>query len=189
MPVRVNEKAAEPEIPLEPLRRREPVAFERLVRRHESVVLGLCQSMGLGGADMDDAAAEVFANVFRALPNFEGRSSLTTWVYRIACRTIPKVRARVRKGRGEGLPAERIDDAQRTPAEESETAELYQRLWKEVGMLDDREAMAIELYYRREMPVEDVATSLECPAGTVKTLLFRARQKLRERLAPREVVR
>ncbi len=180
---------AEPEIPLEPLRRREPVAFEMMVRRHEPVVLGLCQSMGLRGPDIDDAAAEVFANVFRALPNFEGRSALGTWVYRIACRTIPKARARARKGRGEELPAEQIDTGGLSPAEESESAELYAHLWHEVEKLDDREAMAIELYYRREMSVEDVASALECPTGTVKTLLFRARQKLRERLTPQEVVR
>jgi len=185
----LNEDGIELDIPLEPLRRREPAAFERLVRRHEPVVLGLCQSMGLVGADMDDAAAEVFANVFRALPNFEGRSSLGTWVYRIACRTIPKVRARVRKGRGPELPAEQIDAQQHSPVDECESAELYQRLWDEVGRLDDREGMAIELYYRREMPVEDVADALDCPTGTVKTLLFRARQKLRQRLARLEVVR
>jgi RNA polymerase sigma-70 factor (ECF subfamily) len=185
----VNPADVEPEIPIEPLRRREPAAFERLIRRHEPVVLGLCQSMGMTGPDMDDAAAEVFANVLRALPNFEGRSSLATWVYRISCRTITKVRARMRKARGVELPAEQVDDDQRSPFEESESAELYQRLWSEVARLDDREAMAIELYYRRELSVEDVAASLECPTGTVKTLLFRARQKLRERLAPLEVVR
>lgn len=185
----MNEVDVESEIPLERLRRREPAAFEMLVRRHEPIVLGLCQSMGLRGPDIDDAAAEVFANVFRALPNFEGRSSLGTWVYRIACRTIPKVRARLRKGSAAELLAEPVDGAQHSPADESEFAELYERLWKEVEKLDDRESMAIELYYRREMPVEDVAASLECPTGTVKTLLFRARQKLRARLAPLEVVR
>ena len=186
--MRVADVDREVEIPLEPLRRREPAAFELLVRRHEPIVLGLCQSMGLSGPDIDDAAAEVFANVFRSLPNFEARSSLGTWVYRIACRTIPKVRTRLRKGRGAELPLEQIDSAQRDPADQSESAELYEQLWREVERLDDREAMAIELYYRREMPVEEVAASLECPTGTVKTLLFRARQKLRERLSPREVV-
>ena len=179
----------EPEIPLEPLRRREPRAFEALVRRHQPAVLGLCQSMGLNGPDIDDAAAEAFANVFRALPNFEGRSTLRTWVYRITCRTIPRIRARMRKTKGAELPAEQIDDAQRSPFEESESAELCERLWSEVEKLDVREAMAIELYYRQELPVEDVAASLQCPTGTVKTLLFRARQKLRFRLSPQELVR
>ena len=187
--VRVNEDTVEIEIPLERLRRCEPEAFGQMVRRHEPVVLGLCQSMGLRGPDVDDAAAEVFANVFRALPNFEGRSAIGTFIYRIACRTIPKVRARVRKGYGPELPVEQVDAGRRTPAEDSEMAELYRRLWSEVERLDDREAMAIELYYRREMPVEEVAATLECPTGTVKTLLFRARQKLREKLAPQEVMR
>jgi RNA polymerase sigma factor (sigma-70 family) len=187
--VRLNEDDIESEIPLEPLRRREPAAFERLVRRHEPVVLGLCQSMGLAGADLDDAAAEVFANVFRSVPNFEGRSALGTWVYRIACRTIPKVRARIRRNRGSELPPEQVDADQPSPLEKSESAELYKRLWEAVAKLDEREAMAIEMHYRREMSVEKVGEALGCPAGTVKTLLFRGRQKLRERLATQEVGR
>ena len=183
----MNVEDVEPEIALEALRRGQAAAFEALVRQHEPVVLGLCQSMGLAGPDMDDAAAEVFANVYRSLPRFEGRSSLGTWVYRIACRTIPKVRARLRKGRGPELPEDRINDGQLSPAEQSESSELHERLWDEVARLDGREAMAIELYYRREMPVEEVARAIECPEGTIKTLLFRARQKLRQRLAKYEV--
>jgi RNA polymerase sigma-70 factor (ECF subfamily) len=185
----LKEHDQEPEIPLDALRRGDAVAFERLVRRHEPVVLGLCQSMGLAGPDLDDAAAEVFANVFRSLPNFEGRSSLGTWVYRIAFRTIPTVRARLRKNRGTEPAFERVDFEQASPLERSESAELYERLWEAVAKLDEREAMAIELYYRREMAVEQVAEVLGCPQGSVKTLLFRGRQKLRVQLAEQEVAR
>ena len=185
----MSDRDAEIEIPIEPLRRREPAAFAMLVERHQPLVLGLCQSMGMRGADLDDAAAEVFASVFRALPSFQARSALGTWVYRIACRTIAKVRARSRRGAGSELATEPPDVSQPSPLEQSETAETYQRLWDAVAQLDEREAMAVEMYYRRDWPVEQIADVLECPQGTVKTLLFRARDKLRRKLAVRELTR
>jgi RNA polymerase sigma-70 factor (ECF subfamily) len=95
----------------------------------------------------------------------------------------------VRKNRGTELPVEQLDFAQASPLEQSETAELHLRLWEAVANLDEREATAIELYYRREMPVEQVADVLGCPQGSVKTLLFRGRQKLRKQLATQEVER
>jgi RNA polymerase sigma factor (sigma-70 family) len=185
----LSDRDAEIEIPIEPLRRRDPAAFARLVERNQPIVLGLCQSMGMRGADLDDAAAEVFANVFRALPSFQARSALGTWVYRIACRTIAKVRARNRRGAGAELPADQLDPNQPSPLENSENAETFRRLWDAVARLDDREATVIELYYRRDWSVERIAQMLECPKGTVKTLLFRAREKLRAKLAPQEIAR
>jgi RNA polymerase sigma-70 factor (ECF subfamily) len=181
------DRDAEIEIPIEPLRRREPAAFAMLVERHQPLVLGLCQSMGLRGADLDDAAAEVFANVFRAIPGFEARSTVGTWVYRIACRTIGRMRARNRRAVGSELPSEHPDAGQPSPLRQSEDAETYQRLWDAVAELDEREAMAIEMHYRRDWPVEQIADVLECPQGTVKTLLFRARDKLRRKLARQEI--
>src|SRR5947199_8971602 len=76
------------------LRLQEAKAFEQLVRQHQGVVAGLAQSLGLRGADVDDAAAEEFAQVYRSLPSFEGRSALGTWVYQIAVRTLRRYRAK-----------------------------------------------------------------------------------------------
>jgi len=145
-------------------------------------VLGLAQAQGLRGADLDDAAAEVFANVFRALPRFEGRSALTTWVYRIASRTIPKARARHRHAVGVQMPDGLADTRELTPSVALETADRNRRVWDAVARLEPREALAIEMCYRRGWPVAQIAEILECPEGTVKTLLFRARQKLRRSL-------
>ena len=63
---------------LEELRQQDFDAFAALVAGHQSVVLGLCRSMGLHGADIEDTAADVFANVFRSLPTFDGRAKLGT---------------------------------------------------------------------------------------------------------------
>ena len=60
--------------------------------------------------------------------------------------------------------------------------ETHARVWQAVAALEPRPAMAVELYYRRQMPVHEVAAVLGCPAGTVKTLLHRAREALRPAL-------
>ena len=88
---------------------------------------------------------------------------------------------------GSELPPEHPDAGQPSPLRQSEDAETYQRLWDAVAELDEREAMVIEMHYRRDWPVEQIADVLECPQGTVKTLLFRARDKLRRKLARQEI--
>lgn len=173
---------------LQALRRQDAGAFGRLVDRHQALVMGLCQSLGLRGADSDDAAAEAFAAVYRALPGFDGRSELATWIYRIAWRTIVKVRQRLRRSGSAELPEDRADESQPTPESSAERKETNERLWQAVAALDERQAAAVEMHYRRGWAIEQIAEVLECPSGTVKTLLFRARERLRVVLAREEIV-
>ncbi len=164
---------------LDRLRRQDVAAFTRLVDAHQAVVLGLCRSMGLRGADQEDAAADVFANVYLALPGFDGRSQLGTWVYTIACRTILKARARIRRVAPVG-GSPRPHPAEPSAAERSVEEETRRQIWEAVARLDPRQALAVDLYYRRDWSVAEIAAVMECPAGTVKTLLFRAREELRQ---------
>lgn len=163
------------------LRRGDAAAFSEIVRRHGPMVAGVCQSMGLRGADADDATAEAFAAVFRALPSFAARSQLSTWIYRIAFRQVLHAAQRRRARRHQELsPANEPADARQLPAGAAmEAAELRERLWAIVGTLEPRQAMAVDLFYRRGLDVGAVAGVLECPVNTVKTLLSRARQRLR----------
>ncbi len=158
-------------------------SFAQIVKDHQRVVLGLGQSMGLRGADLDDAAAEVFANVYRALPGFQGRSALGTWIYQIAFRTLRKFRARASRHRTSEMTIEPADVGQRPPEQASIDGESKQRIWKAVAALEPRQAMAVELCYRRGWGLEQIAETMSCPVGTVKTLLFRARDHLRRSLA------
>ena len=161
----------QPDVPL--LRRQDPQAFARLVRDHERIVLGLGQARGLRGANLEDAAADVFSSVWRALPRFEGRSSLGTWVYRIACRTIDKHRSRDTRFQIRTLTSDPPDPVKR-PDHRTEEAERDELIWELVASLEPRQSMAVELFYRRGWPIEQIAQTMECPSGTVKTLLFRA---------------
>jgi RNA polymerase sigma-70 factor (ECF subfamily) len=171
---------AEENIDLAALRRGDSRAFAELVRRHQPVVLGLCQSLGLRGADIDDAAAEVFAAVFRSIGNFEARSALGTWVYRIAYRVIPKARRKFRARASEQPDEQQADENQATPLEQSQRNEVHERIWRAVESLEERSAMVVEMHYRRGMGMDEIAEVLKCPPGTVKTLLFRARARLKE---------
>ena len=156
-------------------------AFAALVQAHQRLVMGLCQSRGLSGADADDAAAEVFAAVYRALPRFEGRSALSTWVYRIACRVIVKSQHRHRST-GTPLAEPGVDPSAKSPMQAASEEERDRAIWLAVAQLEPRQAMAVELFYRREWNVQQVAEAMACPENTVKTLLFRARRRLKQLL-------
>jgi RNA polymerase sigma-70 factor, ECF subfamily len=174
-------------VDLDRLRAQDAAAFAELVAEHQAIVVGLGQSLGLRGPDLDDAAAEAFAAVYRALPRFQARSEIGTWVYRIAHRVIVKAREKRKRQSMAELPSESLPSAQPGPSDDAERAETAQLIWITVQTLDSRQASVVELYYRREWPLEKIAAVLECPVGTVKTLLFRARQRLREVLSKQEV--
>jgi RNA polymerase sigma-70 factor (ECF subfamily) len=179
---RVTHTPTQPPLDLARLRRQDGREFARLVDHYRPLMASLCQSMGLRGADVDDALAEAFAAVYTALPRFEGRSELSTWVYRIAARAILRTRKRYPiPPRGPAGPSDAIDPSP-SPAERAGTSEDHQRIWAAVARLEPRQAMAIELYYRQSWPVAQIAGVLECPENTVKTLLARGRERLRELL-------
>jgi RNA polymerase sigma-70 factor (ECF subfamily) len=164
------------------LRRQDEREFCRFVQAHEALVLGLGQSLGLAPADRDDLAAETFAAAYRMLPGFRGEAKLSTWVYRVAWRTAQKVRRRYpRRGGGE-LPD--VPGPQEPVGGEAEAEESARAVWAAVARLDEEQAVVVELFYRRGLSVEEVGRVLEKPEGTVKTLLFRARERLKVLLGP-----
>src|ERR1700722_6258341 len=102
------------------LRQQHAAGFTELVRDQERAVAGLARSMGLSGADLEDAVAEAFGEVYRALPRFEGRSVLGTWVYQIAARAIWRVRESTRRGSHAELKDGLADRSQPSPPAEIE---------------------------------------------------------------------
>ncbi|MGN6369659.1 MAG: RNA polymerase sigma factor [Phycisphaerae bacterium] len=169
-----------PEQPLdlERLRRQEEREFSAFVGAYQRLVFGLGQSMGLSGADCDDLAAETFAMAYRALPGFRGESELSTWIYRIAYRTALKLRRRYPVH--PAFPEVEVADGGGSgPAAVTEAAETNEQIWKAVARLEPDQSVAIELFYRRQMSVEEIGKVMQKPAGTVKTLLFRGRERLK----------
>jgi len=162
----------------------DPIAFARLVADHQALVLSLGRAVGLTGADLDDAATEAFAAVYQAMPGFEGRSRLSTWIHRIAWRTL--LRARGRQRSRAHLPTAAVAQAAAAtvaPDAALTGAETQSAVWAAVAALPPAQAAAVELFYRQDWPLETIAEVLDCPLGTVKTHLFRARATLRGRLS------
>lgn len=162
------------------LRAGDAEAFAELVRQFQDRIFSLCQSVGLRGADIDQAAADIFSAVYLALPGFDGRSSLSTWIYQIAFRTASRHKKRSVRHAHAALPDNVAATEQPDAIEDTETRE---NIWKAVAALGSQTAMIVKLYYQDDLPLPEIAEITGRPVGTIKTILFRARQQLHESLA------
>jgi RNA polymerase sigma-70 factor (ECF subfamily) len=153
-------------------------AFERLYREHAGRVYGLCLRMTRDAQLAEDCVQETFINAWRALPKFEVRSSLSTWLHRIA---VNVSLARRRKATAVAAPAD--DDAE-GPATEwlLETPVEVEEIETAIAGLPDGARDALVLHALYGYSHGEAAKMLGIAEGTCKAQLHRARTLLRERL-------
>ena len=182
---------------LELCRSGDPQAFARLVALHEGMVFNLAARLLGDQEEAKDASQEVFLQVFRTLPRFEGRSSLRTWVFRIVinhCRNRQRWWRRRRKDRccaiedltpsqEARLPAAPQGESPYEHARREEEARLVQAALLRLSF--DHRAILL-LREVEGMTCEQVAAALHVPEGTVKSRLARARDALRRQLGNEE---
>jgi RNA polymerase sigma-70 factor, ECF subfamily len=141
-------------------------------------VFGLTYSFLRNREAAEDVTQEVFIKVWRALPGYDGRASLSTWIYTIARNaSLSALRARRLQS---SLSDQEVMDAVETiyaapPADAMVDSAALLRL---VDQLPTKQRQVIMLFYMEEQSHEEVATMLAMPVGTVKTLLHRARARL-----------
>lgn len=151
-------------------------AFERLVPAYRRRVFGLAFSILRDRAAAEDLAQEVFVKLWQALPRYDGRAQLSTWIYAITRNAaISALRAR-RREVSLSDPAV-MEEAEGVAASGDATADDA-ALRRRIEALPERQRMAVTLYYLDERPVEEVAEMMGLPANTVKTHLHRARASL-----------
>lgn len=182
------------EISLELLKSGDTESFAALVKLCEKKVYNLALRYTNNEADALDVSQEVFLRVWKALPNFKGESALTTWVYRIAVNTsIDLTRKRARQNEmplvvenrdGEETEAV-LPDSSYSPEEEYAKTERREVLKDAITRLDDDYRTVIIMRDIEDMSYSDIAEALEVSEGTVKSRLFRAREKLRKDLTAR----
>ena len=166
-------------------------AFSELVRRHQSAVRTTLRRLTAGNhALADDLAQETFLLAFRNLRSFRQEAKFSTWLYRIATNAyLADARKRKEELLGDRDADVADDEGDDAPDEESgvpdpaRAATLSMDMERAMAVLSDAERAAIVQCYHNDLSHEEAAQVLDCPVGTVKTHILRAKQKLKTRLA------
>ncbi len=177
-----GERRAEDDRLVARLRAGDPAAFEALYRRHASAIFGLALRMLQNRADAEDLLQEIFLQAHDKLPSFEGRSAFGTWLYRLGVnRCLDHLRSRSAKEQA------RTDPLTLSPAFPERRLTGGTRsleLERAIGELPPSSRAAFLLHDVEGYQHKEVSEMLGIAVGTSKSLVHRARMKLRGRLNP-----
>ena len=168
-------------------------AFDLLVRRHQHKVIGVISRYVQDWAEAQDVAQEAFVRAFRALGNFRGESAFYTWLYKIATNTAKNWL--VSQGRRPPTDDVQVDDAVHleaagrlkdpsTPERELLRQEIERTVFETVEALPEELRQAITLREVEGLSYEEISERMDCPIGTVRSRIFRAREAIDNRLRP-----
>lgn len=157
-------------------------AFGQLVESYQKPLFGLVMMMVRDPEGAEEVTQDAFIRAFTRLGHYDESRPFYPWLATIAVRLAQNwLRHHSRMSTRESGPI----DQEREPAPAADpldkliTEERGRQLWRSVAALPSGERTAVTLYYRQGMKISDVAYALGVTNGTVKTLLFRARRKLR----------
>ncbi|MEQ1822142.1 MAG: sigma-70 family RNA polymerase sigma factor [Fimbriimonadaceae bacterium] len=174
---------------VERCKRRDPEAFGRFVDAYQTRIYGYVKRMLRSSEDADDVAQEVFIKAFQAFDRFDGRSSLRTWLFRIAHNLcIDRLRKSDRSLSETSLDYDGdegswdIGDDRWQPENLVLNDELIQHI--EVGLqtMSEKLRTVLLLHDREDLAYDEIAQALDLPLGTVKSRLFLARGHLQKHL-------
>ena len=164
-------------------------AFEQLIERHQTLVAGTVARMLGSNSDVEDIAQQVFIRVWKSAGRYVARARFTTWLLKITRNLVfnemrrakrhPHLPVQIEPG-VEEMPLK--DEAMATPDANLLQAELQAEIEKAIMLLPDTQRMALVLRRYEELSYEEIADVLDLSVPAVKSLLFRARTELRERL-------
>ncbi len=159
--------------------------FAEVFREHAPYVWRVLRRMGVREADTEDLCQEVFVIVHRRLPEFEGRSSLRTWIYGICLRVASdhRRRAHVRREQPTDEPPEERRSAPQLG--EIERGQARALLDAALGELDEDKRAVFVLYEIEQLEMKDVAEAIGCPLQTAYSRLHAARKRVTESIERR----
>ena len=165
------------------------LAFHAFIKKYQRLVAAIVFRMVYNNADREELSQEVFLKIFAHINEFQGAAKISSWIGRITSNTCIN---HLRKKRlplfddiaGLGQTLENVAGNSPTPAYLNEQANSNLNLQKEIDRLPAHYRLILTLFHFSEMNYDEIGQTLKMPAGTVKSHLFRARQKLRERLMP-----
>ena len=169
-------------------------AFELLVAKYQRKLGRLLSRFIRNPSEVEDVAQEAFIKAYRALPSFRGESAFYTWLYRIGINTAKNYL--VSQGRRaptttefDSEEAEGFEDAEQlrninTPENELMSKQIAETVNKAMDSLPEELKTAITLREIEGLSYEEIAGMMNCPIGTVRSRIFRAREAIAEKLRP-----
>jgi RNA polymerase sigma-70 factor (ECF subfamily) len=169
-------------------------AFELLVAKYQRKLARLLSRFIRDPAEVEDVAQDAFIKAYRALPSFRGESAFYTWLYRIGINTAKNYL--VALGRRaptatefDSEDAENFENGDQlrdvdTPENELMSKQIAQTVNDTMEELPEELRTAIVLREIDGLSYEEIATVMNCPIGTVRSRIFRARETIAERLRP-----
>src|SRR5215468_4470572 len=169
-------------------------AFELLVAKYQRKLARLLSRFIRNPAEVDDVAQDAFIKAYRALPSFRGDSAFYTWLYRIGINTAKNYL--VSMGRRaptvtdfDAEEAETFDDGDQlrdinTPESMLMSKQVAETVNEAMESLPDELRTAIQLREIEGLSYEEIATIMNCPIGTVRSRIFRAREAIAAELKP-----
>ncbi|MDN4016631.1 RNA polymerase sigma factor RpoE [Zwartia panacis] len=169
-------------------------AFDLLVLKYQRKIMRLLSRMIRDPGEIEDVAQEAFIKAYRALPQFRGESAFYTWLYRIAINTArnwlaqnnrrPSTPSAQENEEGETFDAtDNLTDSS-NPESEMASRQIADTVNKAINDLPEELRNAIVMREIDGMSYEDIAESMSCPIGTVRSRIFRAREAIATRLRP-----
>jgi RNA polymerase sigma-70 factor, ECF subfamily len=169
-------------------------AFELLVSKYQRKLARLLSRFVRDSSEVEDVTQEAFIKAYRALPSFRGESAFYTWLYRIGINTAKNYLVAI----GRRAPTTTEFDAEEaesfeeggllrevnTPESELMTKQIAQVVSDAVEGLPEELRTAISLREMEGLSYEEIADIMNCPIGTVRSRIFRAREAIAEKLRP-----
>ncbi|MEE1955574.1 RNA polymerase sigma factor RpoE [Aeromonas veronii] len=178
---------------VERVQRGDKAAFNLLVKKYQHKVVNLVARYVNNPGDVPDVAQEAFIKAYRALPTFRGESAFYTWLYRIAVNTAKNyltsqgrrppssdVEADEAESYGGGEALQEVS----TPENLALTDEIKRTVFLAIEALPEDLRTAITLRELEGLSYEEIAEIMDCPVGTVRSRIFRAREAIDKKLQP-----
>ena len=169
--------------------RGDTVAFERLIERHQALVIGTVGRMLGNNSEVEDVAQQVFIRVWKGAPRYRPTAKFTTWLLTITRNLVFNEARRRKRHPGDALDVHEgeealalVDSAGRIPDEQLLEAELQREIDRAIFALPEKQRMAIVLRRYEDKSYEEIGEVLGLSIAAVKSLLFRARTELRSAL-------
>jgi RNA polymerase sigma-70 factor (ECF subfamily) len=168
-------------------------AFDLLVLKYQHRIVKLVSRYVREPSEALDVTQETFLKAYRALPNFRGDSAFYTWIYRIAINTAKNHlvalsrrpnEVDIENADGEPIGLDELQKSLETPEHLLLTDEIRETILEAMRRLPDDLREAITLREVDGLSYEEIAQVMECPIGTVRSRIFRAREAIDERLRP-----